>query len=38
VPPGEYTLRLGVRDNATGLIGTADTKLETSELPLLEKQ
>ena len=37
VPPGEYTLRLGVRDNATGLIGTADTKLVTSELPLLGK-
>lgn len=38
VPPGEYTLRLGVRDNATGLIGTADTKLVTSEIPLQEKQ
>jgi VWFA-related protein len=38
VPPGEYTLRLGVRDNATGLIGTADTKVVTSELPLQEKQ
>jgi VWFA-related protein len=38
VPPGEYILRLGVRDNATGLIGTADTKLVTSGLPLQEKQ
>ncbi|MGZ4875097.1 MAG: VWA domain-containing protein [Candidatus Angelobacter sp.] len=27
LPLGEYTLRLGVRDNATGMIGTADTKL-----------
>jgi VWFA-related protein len=38
MPPGEYTLRLGVRDNATGLIGTADTKVVTSEKPLQEKQ
>jgi hypothetical protein len=38
VPPGEYALRLGVRDNATGLIGTADTKVVTSGLPLQEKQ
>lgn len=38
VPSGEYTLRLGVRDNATGLIGTADTKLVASGLPPQEKQ
>jgi len=27
LPAGEYTFRLGVRDNATGMIGTADTKV-----------
>ena len=38
LPPGEYMLRLGVRDNATGMIGTADTKLTiASEIPQ-EKQ
>jgi hypothetical protein len=26
--PGKYTLRLGVRDNTTGLFGTADLALE----------
>ena len=25
LPPGDYILRLGVRDNDTGLIGTANT-------------
>lgn len=31
---GEYTLRLGVRDNTTGMIGTADTKVTVaSEIP-----
>ena len=39
LPSGEYTLRLGVRDNATGTIGTADTKLTVaSEMPQQEKQ
>jgi VWFA-related protein len=34
LPSGEYMLRLGVRDNATGLIGTADTKITiASEIP-----
>jgi VWFA-related protein len=27
LPPGEYLVRLGVRDNTTGAIGTADTKV-----------
>jgi len=27
LPPGEYRLRLGVRDNTTGAIGTTDTKV-----------
>src|SRR6476661_9270243 len=36
---GEYTLRLGVRDNATGMIGTVDTKVTiASEIPQQEKQ
>jgi hypothetical protein len=36
---GEYTLRLGVRDNATGMIGTADTKVSLkSEAPQQEKR
>jgi len=39
LPSGEYTLRLGVRDNATGMIGTADTKVTvSSEIPQQEKQ
>lgn len=38
LPSGEYILRLGVRDNATGLIGTADTKVVASGIPLQEKQ
>lgn len=39
MPAGEYTFRLGVRDNATGLIGTADTKVTvTSEIPQQQKQ
>ena len=39
LPLGEYTLRLGVRDNATGMIGTLDTKLTVaSEMPQQEKQ
>jgi VWFA-related protein len=34
LPSGEYMLRLGVRDNATGVIGTVDTKLTVaSEMP-----
>ncbi|HEY4675603.1 MAG TPA: VWA domain-containing protein [Candidatus Angelobacter sp.] len=37
--PGEFILRLGVRDNATGMIGTVDTKLTiASEIPQQEKQ
>jgi VWFA-related protein len=28
LPPGKYVLRLGVRDNSTGLIGTASAALE----------
>ena len=39
LPAGEYTFRLGVRDNATGMIGTADTKVTVaSEIPQQEKQ
>ena len=39
LPAGEYTFRLGVRDNATGIIGTADTKVTiASEMPQQEKQ
>ncbi len=39
LPSGDYTLRLGVRDNATGMIGTADTKVTVaSEIPQQEKQ
>ena len=39
LPSGEYSLRLGVRDNTTGLIGTADTKVSVaSEIPQQEKQ
>lgn len=35
---GEYTLRMGVRDNATGMIGTADTKVTvSSETPQQSK-
>jgi VWFA-related protein len=38
LPAGEYTFRLGVRDNATGMIGTADTKVTVgSEIPQQEK-
>jgi hypothetical protein len=34
LPGGEYTFRLGVRDNATGMIGTAETKVTVvSEIP-----
>jgi VWFA-related protein len=34
LPAGEYTLRLGVRDNATGAIGTADAKVSVpAEMP-----
>ncbi|HET9165210.1 MAG TPA: VWA domain-containing protein [Candidatus Angelobacter sp.] len=39
LPAGEYTFRLGVRDNATGMIGTADAKVTVaSEIPQQEKQ
>ena len=39
LPAGEYTFRLGVRDNATGMIGTADTRVTVaSEIPQQEKQ
>lgn len=39
LPSGEYNLRLGVRDNSTGMIGTADTKVSVaSESPQQEKQ
>jgi VWFA-related protein len=39
LPAGEYTFRLGVRDNATGIIGTADAKVTiASEIPQQEKQ
>ena len=39
LPSGEYSLRLGVRDNSTGMIGTADTKVSiASESPQQEKQ
>ena len=38
LPPGEYILRLGVRDNATGMIGTADTKLTIASELSQEKQ
>ena len=31
--PGDYTLRLAVRDNATGLIGTANAKVTVPPLP-----
>jgi hypothetical protein len=31
--PGEYVLRLGVRDNATGFIGTANTRLTVPPKP-----
>ncbi|MGE5322506.1 MAG: VWA domain-containing protein [Actinomycetota bacterium] len=30
LPPGKYVLRLGVRDNSTGLIGTANATLEVA--------
>ena len=33
LPPGEYLLRLGVRDNTTGAIGTADTKVSVPSGP-----
>jgi VWFA-related protein len=39
LPPGEYTFRLGVRDNATGMIGTTDTKVSiVSDPPQQQKQ
>jgi VWFA-related protein len=39
LPSGEYTLRLGVRDNPTGMIGTADTKVTVGpEIPQQQKQ
>jgi hypothetical protein len=31
--PGKYILRLGVRDNLTGLFGTADLALEVPAKP-----
>lgn len=31
--PGEYVLRLGVRDNATGLIGTANARVTVPPVP-----
>jgi VWFA-related protein len=33
LPPGKYILRLGVRDNLTGLFGTADLALEVPAKP-----
>lgn len=33
LPPGEYTLRLGVRDNRTGLIGTVNASVTVSAQP-----
>ena len=39
LPPGDYTFRLGVRDNTTGMIGTADTKISVaSDPPQPQKQ
>lgn len=39
LPPGDYIIRLGVRDNTTGTIGTADTKVSVpSEQPQEQKQ
>ncbi len=38
LPPGEYMFRLGVRDNATGMVGTADTKLTIASEISQEKQ
>jgi hypothetical protein len=32
LPPGKYVLRLGVRDNSTGLIGTANGSVEIANL------
>jgi hypothetical protein len=31
LPPGKYVLRLGVRDNSTGLIGTANASVEVAQ-------
>lgn len=31
LPPGKYVLRLGVRDNSTGLIGTANATVEVAD-------
>jgi hypothetical protein len=33
LPVGSYVLRLGVRDNTTGTIGTADTRVTLSAGP-----
>jgi VWFA-related protein len=33
LPPGAYILRLGVRDNSTGLIGTANAAVEIASAP-----
>jgi hypothetical protein len=38
LPTGEFTLRLGVRDNATGMIGTVDTKLTVASEMTQDKQ
>jgi len=32
LPPGKYVLRLGVRDNSTGLIGTANGSVEVADV------
>jgi len=31
LPPGKYVLRLGVRDNSTGLIGTANASVDVAQ-------
>jgi VWFA-related protein len=33
LPPGDYILRLGVRDNVTGQIGTTDARITVPALP-----
>jgi hypothetical protein len=38
LPPGDYVLRLGVRDNQSGLIGTANARLSFSQNPALNKK
>lgn len=38
LPPGEYILRLGVRDNHTGLIGTVNGSVTVPPLPAVDKK